>query len=771
MIKQVFRTIYKFKLSSFLTMSSLIISYLGVIVLTFYVSYETSYDKYHNDSDRIYMLSSSKFDNYFPERFINYTKNTYPEIEEQTPLGVLPGNLTTEKLSKEGTRFKEDAILTDSSFFNIVTVKILHGNKDQFLKGKDHIVLSKSAALKMFNEENPIGKSVILNLGEEIILQVVGVFEDMPLNTSIRSNYIISLDILSNFWNYKNWSSWNLFTYIKLKDGIDPQELVKKMDSNNEVANIAGDFYKDIKYTLTPINSIHYSYFDSIPRLTINILIGLICILTLMGAINFINFTTSQASIRSKKLAIIQVSGGSKISAKMQVIIESTILSIMAMCISIVIYLIMAQFVENLFQINGIVLHGRFLMLIFFLIEAAVIGFCTALFPARYITSTPLVLSIKGFFNEKMSKSKFNNILITIQFTTAIVLIAASITMEKQIRYMNTFDIGYDINKIMYVNLNENVFKNFQYVTDKLKNSSFIEDYSCTSNLPCMLQNDMYRDIEGISRDFKYVEADNRYAKFMGLKLVDGEFPMESNQSDRQYLILNESSIKKYDIKKPFDLKLVDSLRVAGIVKDFNYQSLHKAINPVIIIVGNNPNFLNSSILLLKADPKDQEMVSELINDISRNVCPSDKLEVKLLSEQYNSLYNRDRKNTHFIESVALWCLLLGILGLLGMVIFVCRARVKEIGIRKINGSSVMELINRLNKEFLKWLLLAFVIAVPICYFAMDKWLENYAFRMEQSWTTFLLAGLSVLIMALLAISVLTWRAASQNPIKSLKYE
>lgn len=770
MLKQIFRTIFRYKLSSLMTMSSLIIAYLGVIILTFYVSYETSYDKYNKDSDRIYLLSSSKFDIYLSERLIDYTKTNYPEIESQNIFQTYDVSLSTNKLHAKGISFTDKVILADSSFFKIITLKAIAGDMDKFLNKNDQIVLTESGAKRLFNDENPIGQMVIFD--DETMLEVVGIVEDMPMNSSIRADYLMTMGTFLKFWDYRNWGTWNTHTYIKLKKGITPEDFIKKISTDEELIKLGGNFYNGVEYHLTPISQVHYKYFNPTPKLTINILTGLIVILILMGAINFINFTTSQAPLRAKKLSIMQVSGSSKWHAKMQIIVESVVLSISAMLISFILYMLLAQSVENLFQIKGVIFHERYLTLVWFLFGAAIIGFCSALFPSQYITNSPLALSIKGVFGKGIGRSRFNNILITIQFTTAIALIAASITMERQIKYMSTYDMGYNVNEIMYIKTNIGFQNNKPYVANELENCPAVKDFTFTSDIFGEITSTMYRDAEGESRPFRAIYVDNRFAHFIGLKTVDGRLFSTSSNADNGNMLINEQTVRKYDLKNPYDLNLAYNGKVVGIVKDFNYKSLHEGIDPLVITLhradSTDDHF---SKLMIKADAKDKAIIEKTIDEICKNISPNNIPEIESLSERYKQLYSRDKRNTHFIEGIALWCLLLGIIGLLGMVIFVCRTRVKEIGIRKINGATIIEMVKLLNLNFLKWILVAFVIAVPIVYFAMDKWLENYAYRIEQSWTTFLIAGLSVLIISIAAISFHTWRAASQNPVKALKYE
>jgi putative ABC transport system permease protein len=771
-MKQLFKTIFKYRLSSILTLVSLVVAFLGIIVLTLYVSYERSFDGFHKNKNDIYLMSF-KYDmgSSLPVPMEELIRHEVPEIERSVVMREWWNNefYRTDQTPRDAIRKK--AMYASADFFTMFDFPLITGDAKTVLSVPNSVVLSETMAQNIFGTADVVGKQLLASGSE---LTVSGVMKDMPKNTSFNCEAVVPLVIEEN----QDWSEWSFSIFFQLKKGADKAVVEKKIAGIERISGGLDEIAESRSpeaavVDLMPLSKIHYgsrSYmFVFINKTVLNVLSVLILVLLVMGAVNFINFSTSQAPLRAKSLSVQQILGATKGSARLQIIGEAVILSLTALGLSFIIHSLIFQRLENLFQITGLSFKGRELLYAGFVLFAILFGAIAAFYPSRYITSPPISQAVKGKMLFSGKGKNFRNVLITVQFVFTIALIAASLTIEKQLHFWNNFDIGIDKENVLYLQTSNVLRNSHQAFADELMKNTEIKNYCYSQFLPGRVGMGWGRKVDGKQIQMQAWPIDDRFIDFFGIEMQEGR-AFRQGKADVDNFILNEKAVQQFGWEKPLE-KRFEGLgaegEVTGVCKNFNFASLKGEITPMVFWRTDDRKFN----ILIKTRGGNFTQIRKYIEETARRFDPEGTFEVHFLDEALEQLYNKETRMARFIEFVSLWTMLLALTGLLGLIVFISRDKVKEIGIRKVNGASVFEVVRMLNKNVLVWLGIAFIIATPVAYYAMSRWLENFAYKTTLSWWIFAVAGLASLFVALLTVSWQSLRAASRNPVEALKYE
>jgi putative ABC transport system permease protein len=777
--KHILKSILKYKTSSGLTLLSLVISFTGIIILTLYVSFEKSFDGFHKNADSVYRLELRDKSSWLPAKMSTVIKQNIPEVKAITRLTSRNDYVTTPELNETNTKFIANYYFADSTFFEMFSFPLVIGDKASVLNGSHSAVISETLSHKLFGDKNPVGQNI---LAENIAYKITGVMKDFPKNSSIQADCVMTFAVYTTEEQYSyfdSWSEWSFNNVMLLQPGSDPSAVACKIEKLAEIEEHINQQKAEYKGTdtfiyLRPLKNLHFYNDGFLSGYTnpviLKVLILLIFILAIMGAVNFINFSTSQAPLRAKALSVARVLGGKRIFSMGQIITESVLLSLLAMLISLGIYWLSYRFIESLFAIQGLAISGRYIFLLFFGLFALLFGIIAGLYPSKYITSPPIAQTVKGNIHFSGKGKIFRNTLIITQFVCTIALIASSLVIEKQLNFWRNFDIGINKDHVVYLSTSAELRKHYQAFADELMKNNNISDYTYTQFIPGSVQ--MAWSIEADEQyiSFNCWPIDDRFLDFFGIRIDKGRKFLPGDKSDIGNFILNEKAVDEFGWNNPLERKIEGfegTAPIVGVTKNFNFSSLKSEV-PALVFwrIDDRKNQL-----LLRLLPGNYTQVMEFIKNTAHKFDSKNQFEVKFLDDALNELYSKEERIARFIEFVALWAILLSIAGLLGLVIFISRDRIKEIGIRKVNGAKVSEVIMILNRDFVKWVAIAFVIATPIAYFAMHKWLENFAYKTELSWWIFVLAGLLALGIALLTVSWQSWRAATRNPVEALRYE
>jgi len=775
--KRILKSILKYKTSSGLTLLSLIISFTGIIILALYVSWEKSYDKFHENADAVYRFETALYGDDVPAKIGNIIRENVPEVDKLTSLWTYRGKITTPKLKETNVGFEKSAMFAEENFFNIFTFPLQNGDKETVLKEPHSAVISESFSKTMFGNVNPVGENIIV---QDIQYVVTGIMTDFPKNSSLQADCLLSFSTYKEepaYSYFDEWSEWSFNIFLTLVDGSDIQSAKDKINDIDIVKQLKEEMGTRLAegeelIILRPLTEIHFiaGQDNSVNPVILNIFIFLISILIIMGAVNFINFSTSQAPLRSKSLSISRVLGGKRISSMVQIIFESVIISLFAMAISMLIYWLLYRLVENSFEIQGLSMAGRYIFLFVFVGFALAFGIMAGFYPSRYVTSPPLAQSVKGNAHFSGKGKMIRNGLVIVQFAFTIGLIVSAIVIEKQLSYWRNFDIGINKEHVVYLTTTKDLQDRYQAFANELMKNTEISDYTYTQFIPGQVWMGWGRNVDGQYIQMKCWPVDERFLNFFGIKIEEGRGFSSGMQSDVNAFILNQKGKETFGWDNPLERQIDGfgfSGPLLGVAKDFNFLSLKGEVEPMIFWRTNE----RKNRLLLRLQPGNYTQTIAYIKNTALKFDPKNPVEVQFLDDSLNALYSKEEKMAHFIEFVALWTILLSVTGLLGLIVFISRDRVKEIGVRKVNGATISEVIFLLNKDFVMWVAIAFVVASPVAWYFMSKWLENFAYKTTLSWWVFVLSGLMALLIALLTVSWQSWRAATRNPVEALRYE
>ncbi len=776
-MKRLIKGLIKYKTSTLLTLISLVISFLGIIVIVLYVSFEKSFDTFHANKELIYRFETLEYGCWVPAVIDKIIVENVPEVDKLVVCSFDHAKVSTPELAQQNQNFETSMLYADSSFFDIFSFDVIYGEPISALSQANCVVLTQTLSGKLFGAQNPVGQIVLFNNEE---FKVTGLMADFPKNSSIKSGCVASIATYRkhNRSGVNEWSEWSFNIYVKLNSGVNTIAIADKIAQIPVVAEVMESMSERHKgeafFKFRPITDIHYvnmlDAFEYVNPVMIKIWVLLAIILAVMGAVNFINFATSQAPVKAKSLSVTQVMGATRLGAMSNIISESVILSVLAMLLSVFLYLGLYKFIETGWQIQGLHLTGRYVYLLWFFGGAVVFGLLAGLYPARYITSSPLAQAVKGK-PHFMGKGKlFRNVLVTLQFVFTIALIASVIVIEKQLNFWRNFDLGIKKEQVVFMPTTDALRQHYQAFADELLKNNNIDDYTYSQFIPGQVNMGWGRVVDGQYIQLKSWPVDHRFIDFFGIKISQGRKFIDNSQADINTFILNKKGVDIFEWDNPLERQIPGFGfvgQVVGVAENFIFSSLKDEVEPLAFWLTDTRKYY----IMLRVKPDNYLQTALFIKNTANKFDPKNQFEVKFLDESLNKLYDKEEKMAHFIVFVAIWCVLLAVTGLLGLIIFICRDRVKEIGIRKVNGAKITEVVTMINKDIIGWVLIAFIIATPVTYYAMQKWLQGFAYKTQLSWWIFILAGVVAIVVALLTVSWQSIKAAGRNPVEALRYE
>ena len=763
---------------SLISILSLTVGLAVCILLLLYIQYEWGYDRYHKNADHIYRLCNSEHPFHAPPT-AKLLADNIPEIKTFTR--ILPReNIMIEYKEK---RFKEDKVaFSDADFFRIFSFNFKQGNPGNALRGPLTIVISEKTAHRYFGNEDPLGK--VLKLNNEENYTITGVMEDMPQNSHFIYDIIGTLAGTEKEEAMDNWGWQNFLVYFLLSDQPSLHDIEAKCsrlmknhnDYNGQPPSYTFQNLKDIhlysghlKIDTQPQNSITYVLIFSA--------IGFLVLL--ISCFNYINLLTANATTRLVEIGMRKACGASRIQIVMQYISESVVVVFASFCLSV---LIVGFSLPVFNEISGKDLSILSLInlqsMMGILVILLIIGILAGWYPAFVLSSYNPVKVFTSSKSSGESKFQFRKILVGAQFAIVIFLIAIAIIMFRQIRFLKQKDLGFDKEYVLTSDV-ETFGKEEKYMTLKraLLDQNFIVNVSAASRVPSGSLSNMGTVLpQGQTKRIQipYVHVHYDYFNTLNIKALKGRIFLTEIKSDTsQSIILNEAAVKSLGIKgDPIGQSIkcnwpVSDRRIVGIVKDFHFESLYEKIKPAVFVI----YFHECWQLMVKVKPADVQRSIKTINEICKNIYPDQIFDFRFLDMQFEQLYQSEKKTFQLMGYFALLAIILASMGLFGIVSFIIISRMKEIGIRKVNGATATEIMQMLNISFVRWIAIAFIIASPLAYYVMYRWLESFAYRTTPSWWIFLLAGFLVVCIALLTVSWQTWRAATRNPVETLRSE
>ncbi|APU67077.1 ABC transporter permease [Christiangramia flava] len=798
-LKTGWRNIIKNKGTFSVNIIGLALGIASVIMIMLYVSSELSYDRFNEKADRIVrvvfkaQINGEQMKEAVVMAPVAQTlKNDLPEVTDATRLAKSYNN----RLEYNGTYYGQSSMgYVDPNFFKVFTLPIINGNQKTPLDKPNTVVISEKLASNIFGNADPVGKTItVTNRDEDYTISAV--MKDIPENSHFH------FDILASTLGYANakkttWMQSDFFTYLVLKKDADIAEVEAKLPAitkkymGPQMIDAIGmsyeEFQKDneLGLFLQPLTDIHlHSDFSDATTLEqggdikyVYIFSIVAIFMLVIACINFMNLATASASKRSKEVGIRKVLGSNKKQLIYQFLAEAFISTVLATILAIMIF---AIFLPGFNQLAGKSIEFISLLKpIYILSLFGLILLITVLaggYPAFYLSSFNPLNALKSKFSGSGKNSGIRGGLVVFQFVISAGLILSTLVVKEQMSYIQNKDIGYEKDQLLVVRNTYLLGNNEDGFIQEIKNDPRVENVTHSAFVPAGESDNevggIFLNGQFLRRMFFY-NVDENYIPTMGMELLAGRNFSKSYGTEKDNVIINEKAAEalgfgKDAIGKTFQRDTDDGPRdihVIGIIKDFNWKSLHQEIDPLILKM--NPY----GGMIIRSKTADMSGIIENLNSDWNSYNPKEALNYSILDDSYNHTYLKERKMGTILTLFAILTIIVACLGLFGLVTFTAEQRFKEIGIRKVLGSSAAQIVALLSKDFIKLVGISFLIAFPLSYYLMNKWLQDFAFRVEIKWYLFLLAAVITLGIAFLTIGIKSFRAASINPIKSLKTE
>jgi putative ABC transport system permease protein len=807
-LKIAWRNLVKNKTFSLINIVGLASGLACFILIALYVADELSYDRFYKNANRIYRINS---DIIFGGNKLHLAvasdpmgaalKKDYPQVEEF----VRFYNSNGYKLVKKGNEYirENNVVHADSTLFNVFTLPVVAGDAKTALNEPNSVVITASAAKKYFATEDAVGKTIETDEKGKTLYKVTAVIKDIPHNSHFNFDMIFSMDNVDYEWG--NFLSHNHQTYLLLRPGTDYKAFEKKFDQFIEkyVVPQAAQFMQiksmdefrkagnKLEYSLIPLTAIHL-HSDRTPELGVNgnvqydyIFSAVALFVLILACINFMNLSTARSASRAKEVGIRKVMGSEKRSLVRQFLTESILTTILSTVFAILIaWLCLAWFND---------LSGKKLLItdllqtkyILFLISLPfLVGLLAGLYPAFVLSSFNPITVLKGKMSGGLKRSTLRNALVVTQFTTSIFLIAATIIVFRQLNYIQTKKLGFSKDQVLIVNgtgalgNNKDAFKNEVSKFTGVKGSTYAGYLPVSGSS----RNDMSYSTEaamnaqnGINMQTWNIDYD--YIPLMEMQIIKGRNFSRVFGTDSNATIINEATAKLLGWDDPIGKKLYTyyqdqfgnkliSREVIGVVKNFHFESMKDNIGPLCFRLADN-----SWATAFKVSTSNIQQLLANIESKWKTMAPGLPFSYQFMDEAFDNMYRVEQRTGKLGLTLAIIAILIACLGLFGLATYTAEQRVKEIGVRKVLGANINNIVTMLSKDFLKLVIIASIIAIPFAWWLMSKWLQDFAYRITIGWWVFIAAAAIALLIAVVTVSSQAIRAAIANPVKSLRTE
>lgn len=796
LFKIALRNIFKDKVYSAINILGLTIGITCSMFLFMYILDELSYDKYHANANNIYRIVSNikEPDNAFTWAVAQVPmaqelRNNYPEVKNAVRFYG-----TGRTLYKNGEKQfnEEDFYLTDSTVFDMFSYEFLAGDMNTALDNPFSIVLTESVAKKYFaSAAEALGQSLQNKENEEY--KITGVIEDVPYNSHFRFDALISRSSRPGS-DGGSWGNFGVFTYIQLPDNYDLTKMYASLDKivKERVNPIFEQYNIKIGYELQRITDIHlHSKIQDEAEeggdISVIYIFGAVsAFMLIIACINYMNLATARSANRAKEVGVRKVMGSQRKQLIMQFITESVVLTLIALVLSILlIYALLPSFnglANKHLPFSYILQTPVILTLVGITLFSGIVG---GSYPAFYLSGFNPVNVLKGKLAARGGSVFFRRGLVILQFAISIFMLISTLVVFDQLNYMRNKDLGFDKERVVKLTLSERELRQkADVLVNRLKQSPEVAGVGTATSVPGQGVGKLLLKVEDnegkmVDRGVDLFNADFDFVKTMGMAIVQGRDFSRDVSSDTTYAVLvNEAMVKRMAWDDPIGKKFVFQgggpngedieKRVVGVLKDYHQNSLYDAIEPIMVIL-NDENYF----VLVRTEEGDVKKSLASVENVWRELFPNNTFQYEFLDQDFNSQYKADEKRSLIFTVFSSLTILIACLGLIGLAAFTTEQRTKEIGVRKVIGASVSNLVTLVSKEFFILVGVGMAIAFPFAWYFTDNWLQNFAYRIELKgeWLTFLTSALLAFVITLLTVGYHVMRAAHTNPVKSLRDE
>jgi putative ABC transport system permease protein len=801
--KIAWRTMSRQKMYTSIKIGGFALGLATCMIIFLFIRHELSYDKNYADGTRIFRMynhyegaDGGKWTS-FPAPVAQIVKSDYPEIEKSGRF--IPykwfnaGNNLFRRDDQLENTYEEGFAYADQEFLEILSIPMVYGNPLHALDKPNTLILSKSKADLYFPNEDPTGKTVFLNDDKTKPFSVGGVFTDFPPSSHLQPyKFLLTLKEIE-FWpgEQTNWCCWNYNVYIKLRPDANPVQLEKKFSSMLDTYYVpslekegnkgAADVKKHHKFCLQNIGDVYLKsdgFGDEIQHgdfRYIWLFGGIAIFILLLACINFINLTTAKSANRAKEVGLRKVVGSFRGYLVRQFLTESLVYSLVSFMLAILLVILAMPYFSSLAGKQIIIPWGSWWLFPVLTASVILIGLLAGIYPSFYLSSFRPVDVLKGNVSRGSKSSRMRNAMVVFQFTTSIILIIGTVIIYRQMNFILKTKVGFDKEQVLIIQGTNTLGKSQLTFKDELKRLAEVENVTTNDYLPVAGthrdQNGFYREGKvkvdiGVGGQKWYVDTD--YIETMGMKLVEGRNFSPQIASDSQAIIVNQQMAKSLGLKKPLGERIMtwQVYTIIGVVEDFNFESMKGKIGPLAFVLGKG-----GSVTSVKIRSKHMTGAIQSVTGIWNKFMPHQPIRYTFMDESYARMYDDVRRTGLLFGIFAFLAIVVACLGLFALSAFMVEQRSKEISIRLVMGASLKNIFRLLTQNFVILVLISCVIAGPISYYMMRRWLADYEYKIPITWDVFVLAGIISVCIALITVSYQSIRAALANPANSLRSE
>lgn len=775
------------------------------MLIMLWVTDELSYDKWNEKYERIYRpVTEVNFGGSHRHFAVSTAPmaaaliNDFPEVETSVRLRDIGSTVVSTPDSR--IAFEEEIIRTDSSIFEVFSLNLLQGNSQTALAAPNTAVIASSLAQKLFPNDNPMGKTIILDSQNKFMVN--GIIEDIPVNSHFNKTIFVTLTGNAEAEN-PLWLSNNFHTYYVLREGVDAKAFEAKVYPYfikqyvaPQLETVMGKPYEDflstgafVKYTSQPLSSIHlesdleaeigtngnlqYVWLFSIAALFI----------LLIACVNFMNLSTARSANRAKEIGVRKVLGSLRMSLIKQFLVEAILMTAIAFVVGLCIATVSLPYFNDLADKE---LSLPFTQIPFWLVllgGIGLVGLLAGSYPAFYLSAFRPIQTLSGKLREKGGNVNLRNSLVVVQFLIAAFMIIGTLGIQKQLNFIQQKKLGFEREQVLILDNCEALGDDAFTLKDKMLRNSTVSNATVTGFLPVpsyrsdspLCKHSEVREDNCVS--IQVWQVDENYIPLFEMEVVAGRNFSTEMGTDSNAVIINESAAKLFGFDDPIGKTIYGSTffdptsgaplpaqKIIGVVKDFHYESMRENIGPVSLWLNPYPGNIT-----LKVQTED---ISGLIANLEadwKSIAPAIPFSYRFMDDSFDKVYRSESRIGKIFSIFSGLCILIACLGLFGLAAFTVERRVKEIGIRKVLGASTISLVSLLSKDFLKLVIVALVIAIPLAWYFMQNWMANFAYQTQISWWLYAVAGIIAILIAFATVSFQSVKAAMANPVDSIK--
>ena len=781
-LKIAFRNIQRNKAYSFLNIFGLTVGMTCAILILLWVQDEWSYDRHFENADNLYRVIENQHLSGgeasllvpTPSALATTLKEEYPEIIRTSRYILTPLSL------KKGEDFIEEIVASvDKDFLKMFSIRFVRGDINTALNDPHNIVITEEMAHKYFGAQDALGKTLP---SRGYLVTVTGVVKSLPHNSHIHFNFLVPTDWFTLFTgtgvNINDWDHRDL-TYLELKKGTDPKVVDQKIINiikKHKAGSTSELFLQNIKKIhLYSFKKYTYDVSGNGDITNVRILSLIAVFILLIACINFMNLSTAQSARRTREIGLRKVAGANRRNIIRQFLGESLLIVFVSLAIAMILVELLLPGYNNLIGKQLEVNYQSPGLYIALITLVLVCGLLAGSYPAFYLSSLKPVDIMKGIINKNPGNARFRRVLVIFQFSLSILLIICTLIVVKQLNYLQNKNLGFNKDNIGYF-----MFPirpgdpQLGTIKKELSINPDIMSVTMTHFNPFTTEGNTggfkwAGKREGDDILFYHQFVDEDYAKTFKLELKKGRFLSSEFSTDAAAVVINETAARIMGFKDPIGEIITTPqgtrLNIIGVVKDFHFQSLHHKIEPLIMQIGADNN------LYIRMKPDKLLSTVEFIKKTYKSFHPAVPLDFKFLEKDYDKLYLTEQRMGKILGYFSFLAIIISCLGLIGLSLFMIQRRTKEIGIRKVNGAKSIQIFSMLSREYVTWVMISIIIACPVAWWIMNKWLEDFAYRININWSVFVFAGGVALIIALVTVSFQAVKAAVANPVKSLRTE